>query len=228
MHIDIITLHPQMFAPLQQSIIGRAAEQSVVNINIVNLRDFGIGKYKQVDDTPYGGGAGMLLRVDVISEALESLRKPTSHVVLMDPSGQPFTQNGARQLSKIAHLILICGHYGGVDSRVRDHLVDATISIGDYVLTGGELAAMVITDSVVRLLDGVLGNQDSLSNESFTESLLEAPMYTRPSEFQGHTVPEILLSGHHKRIEEHRQASAIETTQRLRPDLLNGSKIKPA
>ena len=228
MHIDIITLHPQMFGPLEQSIIGRAHEQSLVNINIVNLRDYGIGRYKQVDDTPYGGGAGMLLRVDVISNAVTSMRKPNSHVILMDPSGQPFNQHCAQHLCELSHLILICGHYGGVDSRVRDHLVDATMSIGDYVLTGGELAAMVVTDAVVRLINGVLGNRESLSNESFTRPLLEAPMYTRPSEFQGHRVPEVLLSGHHQKIEAHRRASAIETTRQLRPDLLKGSTIKPS
>lgn len=223
MRIDIVTLHPAMFAPLESSIIGRAREKGLVDINIVNLRDFGLGRYRQVDDTPYGGGAGMVLRADVIKAAVDSVNTERSIVVLMDPVGTPFKQERAQALTEQEHLIFICGHYEGVDARIRDTLVDEMISIGDFVLTGGELPTMVVVDAVVRLLPEVLGNRDSLSEESFNNGFLEAPVYTRPAEFMGVSVPKILLSGHHKKIEEFRAEESLRMTQEHRPDLLKKS-----
>lgn len=223
MRIDIVTLHPTMFAPLESSIIGRAREKGLVDINIVNLRDFGLGRYRQVDDTPYGGGAGMVLRADVIKAAVDSVNTERSIVVLMDPVGTPFRQERAQALTEQEHLIFICGHYEGVDARIRDTLVDEMISIGDFVLTGGELPTMVVVDAVVRLLPEVLGNRDSLSEESFNNGFLEAPVYTRPAEFMGVSVPKILLSGHHKKIEEFRAEESLRMTQEHRPDLLKKS-----
>ena len=223
MKIDIITLHPDMFAPLQSSIIGRAQANGIVDINLINLRDFGLGRYRQVDDTPYGGGAGMVLRADVMKAAVESVRTEQTKVILMDPVGVPFKQSKAQDLTQEEHLIFICGHYEGVDARVRDALVDEMISIGDFVLTGGELPTMVIVDSVVRLIPEVLGNQESLSEESFNNGLLEAPVYTRPAEFMGIKVPDVLLSGHHKKIEEFRAAESIRLTEKHRPDLLKNT-----
>lgn len=209
-----------MFAPLESSIIGRARQKGMVDINIINLRDFGLGRYRQVDDTPYGGGAGMVMRVDVIAAAVDSVRSENSRVLLMDPIGQPFKQGRAQELTHVEHLIFICGHYEGVDARVRECIADEIISVGDFVLTGGELPTMVIVDAVVRLLPEVLGNQESLAEESFNNGLLEAPVYTRPAEFRGLSVPDVLLSGHHKRIEEFRQEQSIELTKQHRPDLL--------
>ena len=223
MKIDIITLHPDMFAPLQSSIIGRAQENGIVEVNLINLRDFGLGRYRQVDDTPYGGGAGMVLRADVMKAAVDSVWTERSKVLLMDPVGIPFKQTKAQSLTCEEHLIFICGHYEGVDARVRDALVDEMISIGDFVLTGGELPTMVVVDSVVRLIPEVLGNQESLSEESFNNGLLEAPVYTRPAEFMGLKVPTVLLSGHHKKIEEFREAESIRVTEKYRPDLLKNT-----
>lgn len=223
MKIDIITLHPDMFAPLQSSIIGRAQEKGIVDVNIVNLRDFGLGRYRQVDDTPYGGGAGMVLRADVMKAAVESVRTSDSKVLLMDPIGVPFKQSKAQSFTTEKHLIFICGHYEGVDARVREALVDEIISIGDFVLTGGELPTMVIVDAVVRLIPEVLGNKDSLTEESFNNGLLEAPVYTRPAEFMGIQVPSVLVSGHHKKIDEFRAAEALRMTKKHRPDLLKNT-----
>ena len=212
-----------MFAPLQSSIIGRAQEKGIVNINLINLRDFGLGRYRQVDDTPYGGGAGMVLRADVMKAAVDSVRTQHSKVLLMDPIGVPFKQSKAQAFTTEQHLIFICGHYEGVDARVRDTLVDEIISIGDFVLTGGELPTMVIVDAIVRLIPEVLGNQESLAEESFNNGLLEAPVYTRPAEFMGREVPAVLLSGHHKKIEEFRAAEAVRMTKQHRPDLLKNT-----
>ncbi len=223
MHIDILTLHPDMFAPLQSSIIGRAQTNGIVTINIVNLRDFGLGRYKQVDDTPYGGGAGMVLRADVIKAAIDSVMTEDAHVLLMDPIGVPFKQERAKALTEHRHLIFICGHYEGVDARIRDTIADELVSIGDFVLTGGELPTMVIVDSVVRLIPEVLGNRASLEEESFNHGLLEAPVYTRPSEFMGVGIPPVLLSGHHKKIQEFRETEALRITKEHRPDLLKKS-----
>ena len=223
MKIDILTLHPAMFSALEQSIIGRAIEQGYLNLSVVDIRQFGRGTYKQVDDSPYGGGAGMVMRPDVVFDAIQSCVTEDSVVVLMDPVGVPFSQNHAKQMSTNTHIVLLCGHYEGIDARIREHYVHQVVSIGDFILTGGELAAMVVVDAVVRLLPGVLGNAESLHHESFEENLLEAPVYTRPYDFQGHTVPDILLSGNHAKIEEYRKEQSLLLTKKNRPDLLNNS-----
>ncbi|MEC7984271.1 MAG: tRNA (guanosine(37)-N1)-methyltransferase TrmD [Myxococcota bacterium] len=221
LHIDILTLHADMFVgPLQSSILGRAQKANVLQVGVHNLRDEGIGRYKQVDDTPYGGGCGMVLRIDVIDAALQKVRTPDTHVVLMDPVGKRFHHSDAVRLSKHPHLVFLCGHYEGVDARVREHLVDESLSLGDYILTGGELAALVMIDAIARHRPGVLGNQESLKEESFSDGLLEAPAYTRPRTYNGWDVPEILLSGHHERIRKWREDRSLMLTKHLRPDLM--------
>lgn len=206
---------------LSESIIGRAMKDGKVKIEIVNLRDWGLGKHRQVDDTPYGGGAGMVLRVDVVARAIEELRAKNSKIVLLTPQGKTFTQNKAKEMAQSqGDLILVCGHYEGFDERIRDY-VDEEISIGDYVLTGGELGAAVITDAVVRLLPGVLGKEESHQKESFEGNLLEHGQYTKPEEFEGKKVPEVLLSGHHANIERWRCEQSVKRTRKRRPDLLS-------
>jgi tRNA (guanine37-N1)-methyltransferase len=224
--IDILTLFPAMCAgPLGDSIIGRGRRNGLLDIELVDLRPFGKGRHRSVDDTPYGGGSGMVMRVDVVDEAIASVRRPESRVILMDPAGAPFTQAVADRLAALPHLVLLCGHYEGVDARVREHLVDESLSIGDYVLTGGELAALVIADAVGRLVPGVLGNADSLTTESFRAGLLEAPVFTRPFDHRGWTVPEVLRGGNHAQIEAWRKAESEALTRRVRADLLPpGSK----
>lgn len=223
MKITILTLFPEMFKGiLSESIIGRAQKNGLVDIEVVNLRDWGIGNHKTVDDTPYGGGAGMVLRVDVVAKALKDIKKknPKAITILLTPQGEKYDQKKARSLSgKKEGFILICGHYEGFDERVRD-LVDEEISLGDYVLTGGEPAAAVIVDSVVRLLPGVLGKEESHEHESFENVTLEHPHYTRPEEFEGKKVPEVLLSGNHAEINKWRREEAIKKTKKRRPDLL--------
>lgn len=226
MQISIITLFPEIFPPvLNSSILKRAQEKGKLIINLVNLRDFGLGIHKTVDDRPYGGGAGMVLRVDVMHQAILSVKKshPHTKIILLDPKGTPFSQEMAEQLSKEQDLTLICGHYEGFDERIRDY-VDMEVSFGDFVLTGGEIPAMAITDAVVRLLPDVLGKADSSINESFSRKngarLLEHSHYTRPQEYEGKSVPEILLSGHKAKIEEQRSTNAQELTKEKRPDLL--------
>lgn len=221
MKIDILTLHPAMFAPLQSSMIGRAHDEGLISINLVNIRDYGLGKWHQVDDTPYGGGSGMVMRVDVVHKAIEAHRQPNSLVLLMDPVGTPFKEEHARSLSVAEHLIIVCGHYEGIDSRIREYFIDQAYSIGDFVLTGGELAAMVIVDATCRLISGVLGNSESLTTESFENSLLEHSTYTRPQVYLDHKVPDVLLSGHHRKIEEFRAEDAQKVTAKYRSDLLN-------
>lgn len=213
MVIDILTLFPEIFSgPFDFSIVKRAKDKSLVEIKIHNLRDWSTDKYKSVDDHPYGGGAGMVLRVDILDKAISSLKSQMTNdkslkVILMDAGGDKFTQNKARELSLSSHLIVICGHYEGVDRRVAENLCDEIISVGDYVLSGGELPAMTVVDSVVRLLPGVLGNENSIVEESHShEGELEYPQYTRPEEYKGWKVPEILLSGNHKKIEEWRKS----------------------
>lgn len=224
MKITILTLFPEMFdGPFSQSILKRAQEKKFVEIRLVNIRDFGQGKHKVVDDRPYGGGVGMVMKVDVLDLAIQSVKdthltKNEQQVVLLDPRGQQFVQKKAKELSTLKHLILLCGHYEGIDERVRS-LVDQTISIGDFVLTGGETAAMVITDSVIRLIDGVL-KPDATTLESFSTPLLEHPQYTTPQTYKGMNVPEILLSGNHQKIEEWKKNTSKEITQMHRPDLL--------
>lgn len=220
MQIDVLTLFPAMVAgALDHSIIGRARAAGRFSLGVHDIRDHGRSRHRTVDDTPYGGGAGMVLRADVVASAVRAVRRPDSRVVLMDPSGARFDQAAARRLSQLPHLILLCGHYEGFDERIREALVDEAISLGDFVLTGGELAAMVIVDATVRLLPGVLGNADSAVEESFSSGLLEYPQYTRPLEWEGQAVPEILRSGDHAKVAAWRHAQALERTARWRPDL---------
>lgn len=220
MKIAIVTLFPDSFQGfLDSSIIGRARNTGLVEVEMVNLRQFATDERGTVDDKPYGGGVGMVLRVDIVKRALDKLKKDGSTVVLLTPQGQVFNQATALEFSKKELLILICGHYEGFDERIRS-LVDLEISIGDYVLTGGELPAAVVTDSVVRLLPGVLGKDESSAEESFSQGLLEYPQYTRPEEFEGMGVPNILLSGNHAAIAKWRAEQARERTLKRRPDLL--------
>ncbi len=209
MQIDILTAFPGMFSALDFSIPKRAKEKSLIQINIHDLRQWADDNYKSIDDRPYGGGPGMILRVDLLDRAISKIKVQNSKVILLDAGGKKFTQKTAVEFSKEQHLIFICGHYEGVDHRVHEHLVDEVISIGDYVLSGGEIPAMVIVDSVIRLLPGVLGNQDSLSEESHNNENTEYPQYTRPEEYKGWSVPKVLLSGNPKLIEEWKK-----TTQR--------------
>jgi tRNA (guanine37-N1)-methyltransferase len=231
MRIDIITIFPKMFEPvINESIIKRAQSKGRVKIYIHNLRDYSCDKHRKIDDRPFGGGSGMVMRPEPIFEAVSDIKlkvkSKEAKVVLLCPQGNRLNQKVAKGLSKHKHLILICGHYEGIDERVRQHLVDEEVSIGDYVLTGGELAAMVLVDCVVRLLPGVLGDKNSLNFESFEGNLLEYPQYTRPSNFKGMRAPEILLSGDHRKIAEWRRREAIKITQKKRPDLLTNLKRK--
>ena len=193
MKIDILTLFPEMFDALNQSIIGKAIENNLIEINLINIRDFSKDKHKKVDDTPYGGGPGMVIKPDVVYDAFKSIKQKDAKTIYLSPQGKVLNQNKVKELSKESHLILLCGHYEGVDQRVLDEIVDEEISIGDYVLTGGELPAMVLIDSVSRYIDGVI-NKESVSEESFSEGLLEYPQYTRPEIFLNKNVPEILKS----------------------------------
>ena len=221
MKIDIVTLFPNMFSNfLNESIIKRAIEKNKVEINVIDLRKYSTHNHGQVDDTPYGGGAGMVLMVDVVYNALSDLRKEDSVVIMMTPDGKKYNQSIAYEFKKYKHIILLCGHYEGFDDRIR-MLVDIELSIGDYVLTGGEIPSMVVVDSVVRLLDGVI-TQESLDSESFTGSMLDYPVYTKPRVFMGEEVPDVLLSGNHQEISKWRKKQAYEKTLRLRPDLLEG------
>jgi tRNA (guanine37-N1)-methyltransferase len=229
MKIDIVTLFPEICGvPLSQSIMKRARKNGIVDLHIHNLRDWTMDKHHVADDAPFGGGQGMVMKPEPIFAAIEKLRNQTSDIkdqtskiVLMSPAGHRFDQEMAAQLSGKSHLIIICGHYEGVDHRVIDHLVDHEISIGDYVLTNGALAAVVLVDAVVRLLPGVLGHEQSALDDSFSRGLLEAPQYTRPAEFRSWKVPDVLLSGNHAEIERWRREQAIKRTRENRPDLLN-------
>ena len=220
MKFDVLTLFPEMFEPMKQSIIGRAIEKGLLEINLVNIRDFSKDKHKKVDDTVYGGGAGMLMKPDVVYDCFKSVKSEKSKVIYLSPQGKKLCQNKVEELAKSEHLILLCGHYEGIDQRVIDKIVDEEISIGDYVLTGGEIPAMVLIDSVSRYIDGVITGE-STSEESFSsEGLLEYPQYTRPEEFEGMKVPEVLQSGHHENINKWRRKEAIRVTYKKRPDLL--------
>ncbi len=219
MKFDVLTLFPEMFKSLDESIIGRAVEKGLIEINLINIRDFSKNKHKKVDDTPYGGGAGMVLMPDVVYDAYSSVKDENAKVIYLSPQGKVLNQNKVKELSKENHLILLCGHYEGIDQRVLDEIVDEEISIGDYVLTGGELPAMVLIDSVSRYVEGVL-SEDSTKEESFSNNLLEYPQYTRPEEFRGKRVPEVLLSGHHENIKKWREQKSLEITKIKRPDLL--------
>lgn len=219
MKIDILTLFPNMFANfLTESIIKRAINKKLVNINIIDFRDYTPLKNNQVDDTPYGGGSGMVLRCEPIFNVLDKIKTKNSYVILLTPSGKTFNQKRAIKLSLKKHLILICGHYEGFDERIKT-LIDEEISIGDYILTGGEIPAMVITDAITRLIKGVI-NSDSLINESFNNNLLDYPNYTKPAKYRNLKVPNVLLSGNHQKIKEYRLKEQIKRTKKQRPDLL--------
>ena len=220
MKFEVLTLFPEMFEPLKHSILQRAVNEKYISINLVNIRDFSKDKHKKVDDTPYGGGAGMVMKADVVYDAYKSVKHENSRVIYLSPQGKKLNQKKVEELSKIENIILLCGHYEGVDQRVLDEIVDEEISIGDYVLTGGELPAMVLIDSVSRYVEGVL-NKESTKEESFSNGLLEYSQYTRPEIFLGKQVPEVLKSGNHKKIEEWRRNNSLLNTLKKRPDLLN-------
>lgn len=228
LEIDILTIFPGMFAAvLEESIIKRAQAKKKIKINVHDLRKFTLDKHKKVDDRPCGGGAGMVMMAQPVFDGVEKVKKhKEAEIILLCPQGKVFNQKTAKQLSKEKQLILICPHYEGIDERIREHLATMDLSIGDYVLTGGELPAMVVVDTVTRLLPGVLGNEESIVKESFTDGLLEYPHYTRPAEIRGLRVPEILLSGNHKKIEQWRCEQSIKRTKRKRPDLFGKKETK--
>lgn len=220
---DILTVFPEMFAsPFQFSLLKKAQERGLIEIGLHNIRDHAFDKHRMTDDTPYGGGCGMVMKVDPIDRTLDAVKraKEGSLVVLLTPQGERFRQSMAAELATCSQIILICGHYEGVDERVRQYLVDREISIGDYVLTGGELSAMVVVDAVSRLIPGVLGNSESAASESFSMGLLEYPQYTRPLEYKDWKVPDVLVSGHHREIDLWRKRESLRRTLTRRPDLL--------
>ncbi len=220
MRFDVLTLFPEMFIPLQKSILERAQKNGNIDINLINIRDFSKDKHKKVDDTPYGGGAGMVIRPDVVYDAYNSIEnRENAKVIFLSPQGKTLNQAKVEELSKKEHLILLCGHYEGIDQRVLDKIVDEEISIGDYVLTGGELPSMVLIDAVSRYVDGVL-NIESIKEESFSNNLLEYPQYTRPETFLDEKVPEVLISGHHENIRKWREEQSKIITNKKRPDLI--------
>jgi len=217
---EILTLHPELVrAPLSGSILGRATNQGVIDVHVVDIRDYSENKHRTVDDSPYGGGAGMVMRVDVVARALEAIGTEDSHVVLTSPAGRVFDQRVAQEWAAKKHLVFVCGHYEGIDARIES-LVDESVSLGDFVLTGGEIAAVAFVDAVARLVPGVIGNPESLAEESFSSGLLEYPQYTRPRVWREQAVPEVLLSGHHEHIEHWRREQALERTRTRRPDLI--------
>lgn len=224
MKFDVLTLFPEMFEPLKQSVIGKAVEKELVNINLINIRDFSEDKHNKVDDTPYGGGAGMLMKPDVVDRAYNSIKSENAKVIYLTPQGKTLNQRIVRDLSKQEHLILLCGHYEGIDQRVLDKIVDEEISIGDYVLTGGELPAMVLIDSVSRYVDGVLSDE-STDEESFSNGLLEYPQYTRPEIFDNVKIPDVLISGHHENIRKWRRERSLENTFKKRPEMLENIEL---
>jgi tRNA (guanine37-N1)-methyltransferase len=221
---DILTLFPNLCAgAFADSILKKAQENLLIQVRCLNIRDWATDKHHVTDEPPYGGGPGMVMKPEPIFAAVESIRTERSHTILLGPGGRRFTQEVAGELSRKAHLILVCGHYEGIDHRVSEHLVDDELSIGDYILSNGAIAATVIVDAVARLIPGVLGEGESALDESFSSRLLEYPQYTRPSEFRGWKVPDILLSGNHRAIREWRETQALRKTRERRPDLLEGS-----
>ena len=219
--IDCITIFPEMFTPMKQSIMGRAQSKGLMEFNTVYLRDFAINDYGQVDDVPYGGEPGMVIRPEPLAKAIRStgVKEDGGKVIYLTADGVPFTHKMAKELSKESHLVLICGHYKGIDDRIRQSEVDLEISIGDFVVSGGELPAMLVTDAVVRLMDGALGNKESGETDSFAQGVLGWPVYTRPEVFEGKKVPEVLLSGHHANIKAWRRQESLKRTQERRPDI---------
>ncbi|MBI5202618.1 MAG: tRNA (guanosine(37)-N1)-methyltransferase TrmD [Elusimicrobia bacterium] len=225
MRIDVVTLFPEMFEPvLSKSIVGRARASGSLDLRFVNPRDFTEDKHHQVDDRPFGGGAGMVLMAEPVYQALKKTRRRGSRVVFLSPQGKRFDQAKARQLAKVKHLVLLCGHYEGIDERVLE-FVDDELSIGDFVLTGGEIPAMAVVDAIARLLPGVLAKKDAAERESFSEGLLDFPQFTRPRVWRRRAVPDVLLSGDHRRIDEWRRAEQVRATRKKRPDLLRQPAI---
>mgnify|MGYP003713943143 FL=1 len=227
LRFDIVSIFPGMFeSPFGDSIIQRAREEGLLDLRVHDLRDYSLNKHRKVDDTPFGGGVGMVMNVEPIARVIAAIKKevPETRTILLSPGGRPFDQEKAWELSRLPSLTLICGRYEGVDERVRLHFVDEEISIGDYVLTGGEIPAMVLVEAISRLVPGVLGDPESIVEESFAGDLLEYPQYTRPRDYQGFKVPEILVSGDHKKIRDWQKAEALKKTARVRPDLLKKNK----
>ena len=227
LRFDIVSIFPGMFeSPFADSIIQRAWEEGLLDLRVHDLRDYSLNKHRKVDDTPFGGGVGMVMNVEPIARVITAIKKevPETRTILLSPGGRPFDQEKAWELSRLPSLTLICGRYEGIDERVRLHFVDEEISIGDYVLTGGEIPAMVLVEAISRLVPGVLGDPESVVEESFTGELLEYPQYTRPRDYQGFKVPEILVSGDHKKIRDWQKAEALKKTARVRPDLLKNNK----
>jgi tRNA (guanine37-N1)-methyltransferase len=230
MRIDIVTLFPEMFrGAFEESIIKRAQEKGIVEIRFFNIRDFATDKHKVVDDYPYGGGCGMVMKVEPVAAALDAalaeVARDRVKVAYLSPQGTPYNQALARSLSEVEHLVLLCGRYEGIDERIIELYVDMEISVGDYVLSGGEVPAMLVVDSVVRLLPGAIGSEQSYREDSFYEGILDCPHYTRPEIFRGVAVPEVLLSGHHRNIMRWRRRKALEKTLRVRPDLLEKAEL---
>jgi tRNA (guanine37-N1)-methyltransferase len=224
---DIITTFPAMFeSPLNESILKRAREKGLLHSTIHNLRNYTVDKHQVTDDYPYGGGAGMVMKIEPLVAAIESLRTHASRLILLSPQGKRFDQKEAKRLAHLEHIILVCGHYEGIDERIK-HFIDEEISIGDYILTGGEVAALVIIDAVTRLIPGVLGEPSSAHDETFTDFLLEYPQYTRPRNFRGLEVPEVLLSGNHQEISTWRRQESLRKTLAKRPDLLEHTPLSP-
>ncbi len=223
MRIDIITVLPEMLeSPLGCSIVRRACDKGLAEIHVHNLRDYTTNRYRKVDDYPFGGEAGMVIQIEPVDRAISALRAERDYdeVIFTAPDGEVFNQKTANELSMLNNIIILCGHYKGIDYRIREHLITREISVGDYVLTGGELPAAIITDAIVRLIPGAMGDEQSALSDSFQDNLLEGPIYTRPADYKGWRVPDVLLSGHAARIDEWRHQQAVERTRRLRPDLL--------
>ena len=223
MRIDIITVLPEMLeSPLGCSIVRRACDKGLAEIHVHNLRDYTTNRYRKVDDYPFGGEAGMVIQIEPVDRAISALRAERDYdeVIFTAPDGEVFNQKTANELSMLNNIIILCGHYKGIDYRIREHLITREISVGDYVLTGGELPAAIITDAIVRLIPGAMGDEQSALSDSFQDNLLEGPIYTRPAEYKDWRVPDVLLSGHAARIDEWRHQQAVERTRRLRPDLL--------
>lgn len=226
MKISVLTIFPEMLKPMiESSILGRAIKKGILEIEVINIRDFSESKHKNTDDYPFGGGVGMLMMPQPIFSAFESIKTKDSVSIYMSPQGETFSPEIAKELSTNKHLIILCGHYEGVDQRVIDNLIDREISIGDYVLTGGELAALVVIDATARFIDGVLGSVDSAYEDSFSDGLLEAPQYTRPAEYKGYKVPDVLLSGNHKLISEWQREMQLKVTLEKRPDLIEKAEL---
>jgi len=226
MKISVLTLFPEMLEPvLKSSILGRAAQSGLIDTTLVNIRDFSANKHKNADDYPFGGGAGMVMMPQPIFDAMESVYSEGAHRIYLSPKGKVFNAEKAKELSKYDHLILLCGHYEGVDQRVLDNIIDEEISIGDYVLTGGELAALVIIDATARFLEGVLGSKESAEMDSFSDGLLEYPQYTRPADFRGMLVPEVLQNGNHAHITKWQREQQLILTAKLRADLLQKATL---